>query len=113
MTIADEIDFGTPASRTTEQVAVTIDGRTVTVPAGTYTLTIRCSDQGTPTPRSTDATLVITIDDVVDVIEEEADEDLKALGGVTSDAYVNMGVAAANNIIDVLQKTPAGQTKTA
>jgi len=26
---------------------------------------------------------VITIDDVVDVIEEEADEDLKALGGVT------------------------------
>lgn len=35
------------------------------------------------------------------------------IGGVTSDAYVNMGVAAANNIIDVLQKTPAGQTKTA
>src|ERR1700716_1160513 len=28
---------------------------------------------------------VITIDDVVDVIEEEADEDLKALGGGTSD----------------------------
>jgi magnesium transporter len=28
---------------------------------------------------------VITIDDVVDVIEEEADEDLKALGGVKSD----------------------------
>src|SRR3981189_3029390 len=28
---------------------------------------------------------VITIDDVVDVIEEEADEDLKALGAVTSD----------------------------
>src|SRR5689334_8412523 len=28
---------------------------------------------------------VITIDDVVDVIEEEADEDIKALGGVTSD----------------------------
>src|SRR4051812_22174744 len=28
---------------------------------------------------------VVTIDDVVDVIEEEADEDLKALGGVTSD----------------------------
>src|SRR6202011_896520 len=27
---------------------------------------------------------VITIDDVVDVIEEKADEDLKALGGVTS-----------------------------
>ena len=28
---------------------------------------------------------VITIDDVVDVIEEEADEDLKALGGVSSE----------------------------
>jgi magnesium transporter len=28
---------------------------------------------------------VVTVDDVVDVIEEEADEDLKALGGVTSD----------------------------
>src|SRR5260370_9087091 len=27
---------------------------------------------------------VITVDDVVDVIEGEADEDLKALGGVTS-----------------------------
>ncbi len=30
---------------------------------------------------------VITIDDVVDVIEEEADEDLKALGGVTSGRF--------------------------
>jgi magnesium transporter len=28
---------------------------------------------------------VVTFDDVVDVIEEEADEDIKALGGVTSD----------------------------
>ena len=28
---------------------------------------------------------VMTIDDVVDIIEEEADEDLKALGGVKSD----------------------------
>lgn len=28
---------------------------------------------------------VVTIDDVVDVIEEEAEEDIKALGGVTSD----------------------------
>ncbi len=35
MSLVREIDFGTPASRTTEQVAVTIDGRTVTVPAGT------------------------------------------------------------------------------
>ena len=35
---------------------------------------------------------VITIDDVVDVIEEEADEDLKALGGVTS------GEALSDNV---------------
>jgi D-3-phosphoglycerate dehydrogenase len=27
------------------------------------------------------------------------------IGGVTSDAYVNMGIAAANNVIDVLQKS--------
>src|SRR5256886_13159722 len=32
---------------------------------------------------------VITIDDVVDVIEEEADEDLRALGGVTSDGELS------------------------
>jgi magnesium transporter len=35
---------------------------------------------------------VITIDDVVDVIEEEADEDLKALGGVTSDEELSDNV---------------------
>ncbi len=35
------------------------------------------------------------------------------IGGVTSDAYVNMGVAAVKNIIDALQKTPTGKTKTA
>jgi magnesium transporter len=35
---------------------------------------------------------VITIDDVVDVIEEEADEDLKALGGVTSDEQLSDSV---------------------
>src|SRR5215470_9711092 len=35
---------------------------------------------------------VITIDDVVDVIEEEADEDLKALGGVTSDEELSDSV---------------------
>jgi magnesium transporter len=34
---------------------------------------------------------VITIDDVVDVIEEEADEDLKALGGVTGDEELSDG----------------------
>ncbi len=35
---------------------------------------------------------VITIDDVVDVIEEEADEDFKALGGVTSDEELSDSV---------------------
>ncbi len=35
---------------------------------------------------------VITIDDVVDVIEEEADEDLKALGGVISDEELSDSV---------------------
>src|SRR5437868_13868942 len=35
---------------------------------------------------------VITIDDVVDVIEEEADEDFKALGGVTSDEQLSDSV---------------------
>jgi magnesium transporter len=35
---------------------------------------------------------VITIDDVVDVIEEEAEEDLKALGGVTSDEELSDNV---------------------
>jgi magnesium transporter len=32
---------------------------------------------------------IITIDDVVDVIEEEADEEIKALGGVTSDEQLS------------------------
>jgi magnesium transporter len=35
---------------------------------------------------------VITVDDVVDVIEEEADEDLRALGGVTSDEELSDNV---------------------
>lgn len=35
---------------------------------------------------------VITVDDVVDVIEEEADEDLKALGGVTGDEELSDSV---------------------
>src|SRR3954469_22292290 len=35
---------------------------------------------------------VITIDDVVDVIEEEADEDLRALGGVTRDEELSDSV---------------------
>lgn len=35
------------------------------------------------------------------------------IGGVTSDAYMNMGIAAAKNIIDALQNTPAVSPKTA
>jgi len=35
MSLVSETDFGTPASRLTEQVALTIDGQAVTVPAGT------------------------------------------------------------------------------
>jgi magnesium transporter len=35
---------------------------------------------------------IITIDDVVDVIEEEADEEIKALGGVTSDEELSDNV---------------------
>jgi magnesium transporter len=35
---------------------------------------------------------VITVDDVVDVIEEEADEEIKALGGVTSDEQLSDNV---------------------
>ena len=35
MSLVHEIDYGTPVSRTEETVALTIDGHTVTVPAGT------------------------------------------------------------------------------
>jgi D-3-phosphoglycerate dehydrogenase len=35
------------------------------------------------------------------------------VGGVTSDAYVNMGIAAANNVIDVLRMPHPSQPKTA
>ena len=35
MTYQPQEDFGTPASRAEEQVSLTIDGRAVTVPAGT------------------------------------------------------------------------------
>jgi formate dehydrogenase major subunit len=35
MSLIDEIDYGTPASPSTEMVTLTIDGRAVTVPAGT------------------------------------------------------------------------------
>ena len=50
MSLAREIDFGTPASRTTEQVALTIDGRTVTVPAGTSIMRA-AMDAGIQVPR--------------------------------------------------------------
>lgn len=36
---------------------------------------------------------VLTVDDIVDVIEEEADEDLRALGGVTGDEEISDTVA--------------------
>lgn len=36
---------------------------------------------------------VLTVDDIVDVIEEEADEDLRALGGVTGDEEISDSVA--------------------
>ena len=31
------------------------------------------------------------------------------IGGVTSDAYVNMGVGAARNLLDVLARAPAAK----
>src|SRR5580698_4375242 len=35
MSLVPEIDYGTPASKSIEQVTLTIDGQKVTVPAGT------------------------------------------------------------------------------
>ena len=35
MSLVHEIDYGTPPSRGTDQVTLTIDGQAVTVPAGT------------------------------------------------------------------------------
>src|SRR6266700_7863942 len=35
---------------------------------------------------------VITVDDVVDLIEEEADEEIRALGGITSDEELSDNV---------------------
>ena len=35
MSLIQEIDYGTPASKSAEQVTLTIDGQQVTVPAGT------------------------------------------------------------------------------
>ncbi|GLI95404.1 hypothetical protein LMG27198_43960 [Methylocystis echinoides] len=35
MTLIDEIDYGTPASKSQNTVTLTIDGKTVTAPEGT------------------------------------------------------------------------------
>jgi formate dehydrogenase major subunit len=50
MSLVPETDYGTPASRATEQVALTIDGRTVTVPAGTSIMRA-AMDAGIQVPR--------------------------------------------------------------
>ena len=50
MTYQPQSDFGTPESRSTEQVTLTIDGREVTVPAGTSVMRA-ASEQGTSIPK--------------------------------------------------------------
>jgi formate dehydrogenase major subunit len=50
MTYQPQADFGTPESRSTEQVTLTIDGRDVTVPAGTSVMRA-ASEQGTSIPK--------------------------------------------------------------
>jgi len=50
MTYQPQADFGTPASRSDEQVTLTIDGREVTVPAGTSVMRA-ASEQGTSIPK--------------------------------------------------------------
>ncbi len=50
MTYQPQADFGTPASRSDEQVSLTIDGRAVTVPAGTSVMRA-ASEQGTAIPK--------------------------------------------------------------
>ncbi len=50
MTYQPQADFGTPASRSDEQVSLTIDGRSVTVPAGTSVMRA-ASEQGTAIPK--------------------------------------------------------------
>ncbi|MBN9448809.1 MAG: (2Fe-2S)-binding protein, partial [Bosea sp.] len=34
-TLVEEIDYGTPESRATKQITLTVDGRSITVPEGT------------------------------------------------------------------------------
>ena len=50
MTYQPQDDFGTPASRASEQVSLTIDGRAVTVPAGTSVMRA-AAEQGTSIPK--------------------------------------------------------------
>ena len=50
MTISEEIDFGTPASRAEESVAVTIDGIAVSVPTGTSVMRA-AAEAGVAVPR--------------------------------------------------------------
>ncbi len=50
MTYQPQADFGTPASRSDEQVSLTIDGRSITVPAGTSVMRA-ASEQGTAIPK--------------------------------------------------------------
>ncbi len=50
MTYQPQADFGTPASRSAEMITCTIDGRVVTVPAGTSVMRA-AAEQGTDIPR--------------------------------------------------------------
>ena len=50
MTYQPQADFGTPASRSTEPVTLTIDGRSVTVPAGSSIMRA-AAEQGTSIPK--------------------------------------------------------------
>jgi len=50
MSLVHEIDYGTPASRSAEQVTLTIDGQPVTVPAGTSIMRA-AMDTGIQVPR--------------------------------------------------------------
>jgi formate dehydrogenase major subunit len=50
MTYQPQSDFGTPASKSTDQITLTIDGRNVTVPAGTSVMRA-AAEQGTAIPK--------------------------------------------------------------
>ena len=50
MSLVHEIDYGTPASKGTDQVTLTIDGQAVTVPAGTSIMRA-AMDAGTQIPK--------------------------------------------------------------